>query len=183
LGSAGRQRLRRRDLEEYGRSVTDQDRSPGAAEELPSPRHIVVATGLVRDSAGRVVLVRNERGWEMPGGQVELGEDPITALEREVMEEAGCEIKVGRLFGVYANVSTHLVILAFDCSYAAGEIHHGAECTDAAWFAPESAVAAAAHTPAAERIRDGLSRSDGVVFRSYERTPSGVYQVIAERRI
>lgn len=162
--------------------MTVIDHKPPTAT-LTSPRHIVAVTGLVRDSAGRVVLVRNDRGWEMPGGQVELGEDPVTALQREVTEEAGCEIKVGRLFGLYSNISMGLVILAFDCSYVGGDVRGGAECFDAGWFEPEAAVSAAAHTPAAQRIRDGLSSSVGVLFRSYEKRSSGTYHATAERRI
>ncbi len=119
----------------------------------------------------------------MPGAQVKLGEDPITALQREVTEEAGREIQVGRLFGLYSNISMGLVILAFDCSYLGGDVRGGAECFDAGWFEPEVAVSAAAHTPAAQPIRDGLSSSVGVLFRSYVRTASGAYQATAARRI
>ena len=61
--------------------------------------------GIVTDGRGRLLLVRGERrGWEPPGDQVELGEDLPAALRREVREESGCEIEVGRLVGVYSNL-------------------------------------------------------------------------------
>jgi ADP-ribose pyrophosphatase YjhB (NUDIX family) len=53
---------------------------------MDHPRHIVAVSGLFFNREGGVLLVKTERrGWECPGGQVELGEDLIAALiEREI---------------------------------------------------------------------------------------------------
>jgi 8-oxo-dGTP diphosphatase len=60
------------------------------------PRHVVAVTAMVSDGGDRVLLVEGDRrGWEPPGGQVELGEDLFAALKREVREEAGVEVEVG----------------------------------------------------------------------------------------
>jgi len=62
-----------------------------------------VATGLLfRDEANRVLLVKptyNEV-WHLPGGVVEDGESPAAAAAREVSEELGLDVQVGRLIGV-----------------------------------------------------------------------------------
>lgn len=36
-------------------------------------------------------------GWELPGGKVDPGESPLSALHREVFEELGVSISVGAL--------------------------------------------------------------------------------------
>jgi 8-oxo-dGTP diphosphatase len=61
----------------------------------------VVAAVVRRD--GRVLIARRrdggERGgqWEFPGGKVEAGVGEPAALRREIREELGCEVEVGRL--------------------------------------------------------------------------------------
>jgi len=48
----------------------------------------------VRD--GRTLLLRNERDeWELPGGKLELGEDPAACVGREISEETGWAVRVG----------------------------------------------------------------------------------------
>ena len=45
---------------------------------------------------GRVPLLQNERDeWELPGGKLELGEDPRSCLAREIEEELGWPAAVG----------------------------------------------------------------------------------------
>jgi 8-oxo-dGTP diphosphatase len=57
-----------------------------------APIRIVAA--LIRDDAGRVLLVR-KRGtsaFMQPGGKRDGGEDDIAALSREITEELGCGV-------------------------------------------------------------------------------------------
>jgi len=49
---------------------------------------------------GKIALVHTKRGWEIPGGHVESGEDISTCLERELIEEVGAHnILAKKLFG------------------------------------------------------------------------------------
>jgi 8-oxo-dGTP diphosphatase len=55
---------------------------------------IEIVAALIRDEAGRVLLVR-KRGttaFMQPGGKRDSGEDDIAALAREIDEELGCHL-------------------------------------------------------------------------------------------
>ncbi|MCU0493260.1 MAG: NUDIX domain-containing protein [Chloroflexaceae bacterium] len=58
---------------------------------------------------GDEVLMICHRGgstpWSLPGGGVKAGETLEDAARREVMEEAGCPVRVERLHGMYHNFS------------------------------------------------------------------------------
>jgi 8-oxo-dGTP diphosphatase len=63
------------------------------------PRKRLIAHVLMRDDTGRVLLceTRFKADWELPGGIVEPGEPPRVAAVREVREELGIDLAVGRL--------------------------------------------------------------------------------------
>ena len=41
---------------------------------------------------GKVLLLKNKKGWDLPGGHIKKDENMIQALEREVYEETGLDI-------------------------------------------------------------------------------------------
>ncbi len=46
--------------------------------------------GTVIDKQGRILLAREDNGkWELLGGGLDHGEDPMTCLKREIQEETG----------------------------------------------------------------------------------------------
>jgi 8-oxo-dGTP pyrophosphatase MutT (NUDIX family) len=55
---------------------------------------------IIRD--GRVLLLRNERDeWELPGGKLELGEDPASCVAREISEEVGWPVTTGPILDAW----------------------------------------------------------------------------------
>jgi 8-oxo-dGTP diphosphatase len=65
--------------------------------------------------------------WGPPGGGVEHGESPAAAVVREVAEETGLDVEVGRVVNVYSNVwgrdpIVHAISIVFEVSVVGGEL-------------------------------------------------------------
>jgi 8-oxo-dGTP pyrophosphatase MutT (NUDIX family) len=54
---------------------------------------------------GRIILTRNSRNtyWVLPGGHPEMMEPMVSTLHREIYEEIGADVKVGRLLWIIEN--------------------------------------------------------------------------------
>jgi 8-oxo-dGTP diphosphatase len=65
-------------------------------------RKRVSADAIIRDERGQVLVVRPtyKPGWDMPGGMAEANERPDIAVRRELREELGLDLIVGRLLCV-----------------------------------------------------------------------------------
>ena len=63
---------------------------------------LAAAAVLLRATDGRLLILRPtyKPGWTVPGGVVEPGELPVAAARREVREETGLEVVIGRLLVV-----------------------------------------------------------------------------------
>ncbi|MDQ1627550.1 MAG: hypothetical protein QOI54_1294 [Actinomycetota bacterium] len=66
------------------------------------PRKVTAACALITNASGQVLLVKPtyKAGWEVPGGCVEDGESARAACGREVAEELGVQLAIGRLLVV-----------------------------------------------------------------------------------
>ena len=138
-----------------------------------SGQDIVGVSAVVRDGDNRILLIKTAKaGWELPGGQVEQGEDLIGALVREVREETRCEIEVGRLTGVTLNTGVpRMMILTFVCRHIVGDPYPGDDSIDAGWFASDTAVGLVTHPVEQLRLKDALGDGQDVVYRAYRRFP------------
>lgn len=60
-----------------------------------------------KDGAFLVVRGPYDRAWDIPGGRLHKGEQPSDGLKREIREELGVDIRVGRPF--FTEVVTGMV--------------------------------------------------------------------------
>jgi ADP-ribose pyrophosphatase YjhB (NUDIX family) len=64
----------------------------------------------VRGGEEILLMQRSDNGhWGLPGGHVEPGESVADAALREVLEETGWRIELGRLIGVYSDPARQTV--------------------------------------------------------------------------
>jgi A/G-specific adenine glycosylase len=103
-----------------------QDQRPVMLEKAPIPHYLVSAAVIVEN--GKVLISRRpSKGllggmWEFPGGKVEKEESFQQALEREILEELGCTVSVGKELGIYKHAYTHfrVTLHAFECTITRG---------------------------------------------------------------
>ncbi|MDD3181076.1 MAG: (deoxy)nucleoside triphosphate pyrophosphohydrolase [Opitutaceae bacterium] len=94
---------------------------PAAPKPIP-----VVCAVIERDGC---VLLAQRPGhkhpalkWEFPGGKIEPGENPVGAIIREIHEELGCTLVVGRALPRFQHTYSHVTIemIPFVCRLAPG---------------------------------------------------------------
>ncbi|QXE89712.1 NUDIX hydrolase [Geomonas subterranea] len=150
--------------------------------EQADPRHTVVVGCLVRNAKDEILVIRHrKRGWEIPQGRVEEGENLLDAARREVAEEAGVEVEIGPLAAVWSMVSpTSALIFAFLGRYLSGELNPTDDSEAAAWVSEAEALKMVTSPVMRERLTGLLNHDGGVSYRSYAIKP---YQLHLERNL
>lgn len=82
-----------------GDPAPDSPESFTAMLDSVLPMKRLIAHVIIRDADGRLLLCETtfKRDWELPGGIVEPSEAPTAGAKREVVEEIGVELPIGRL--------------------------------------------------------------------------------------
>ncbi|MGA4685936.1 NUDIX hydrolase [Micromonospora sp. AB353] len=135
----------------------------------PKPNSIVVAvTVFVQDELGRVLLIqRTDNGlWALPGGGQDFGEYIAETAVRETREEAGVEVEVTGVVGIYTNPN-HVVeysdgevrqqfSICFRGRYVSGQPTPSDESSEVRWVAREELDDLTIHPSMRLRIDHGF---------------------------
>lgn len=67
----------------------------------------LVAQKALIEREGKVLFIKNKNDdrWDFPGGRLNINEFPETGLTRELKEEIGCDVTVGKV--IYTNQYFH----------------------------------------------------------------------------
>ncbi|MBK35735.1 MAG: NUDIX domain-containing protein [SAR202 cluster bacterium] len=139
---------------------------------------IVVCSAVIFDAARQRVLItrREDNGrWCLPGGRMEPGESAEEACAREVLEETGLVVRVGRLVGVYSSPhrlttyrdgnSFQSVVLNFEAAAMEGELTLSDETTAFGYHSLDEMKGIDVMPTSMERIQDAVAALDGAVVR------------------
>ena len=133
----------------------------------------IAVKAFVLNDAGQVLLLReaatdldntNVGHYQLPGGRIELGEAFLDGLRREVDEETGLEIEIGRPIHVAEwrpisrGVPNQIVCIFFACRALTSTVRLSKEHDDFQWITPEDWAEYPVMSPEDQVFAEYLSR-------------------------
>lgn len=148
------------------------------------PTHIVAGAAIVINDQDEILLVKTyNQGWVFPGGQVEVGENVIDAVKREVMEESGVDIEVGELFCISSNTKKYpghsgvkeiptKVMLDFICRAKSGNPRPSDENSESMYVRKDKVLELIQSPNIIERYKAYLEYTGRPIYMEYVTKPS-----------
>ncbi|WP_404276762.1 NUDIX hydrolase [Exiguobacterium undae] len=125
------------------------------------PKHSLSAGAVVLDEHGKILLIKGpQRGWEFPGGIIELGETIEGGIIREVREESGIDIEVVRFCGIYQNVKEHVCATCWLAKAVGGTPRASSESLEVGFFSLEEVLDMVTWSNFSERILKILNEEE-----------------------
>lgn len=130
--------------------------------------HRKVSAAAAIETDGKLMLVK--RGiepwkgcWYMPAGYLEVDEDPKKCAAREVFEETGFRVQIGKLIDIYTyedDPRGNGIVLLYEGRISSGEVKENHETLEVGFFTPEECR----HLPksgsgGARQIEDWIARA------------------------
>ncbi|VXB58555.1 ADP-ribose pyrophosphatase [Bacillus sp. 349Y] len=161
---------------------------------MQMPVHIVAAGGFVTNEKDEILLVKTRRDghWVFPGGQIEVGENLIDGVIREVKEESGMDVTVSHLVGVFSNTATYeghsgvkivptKVMFDFVCEPVGGEFTTSDETSDVRWVNKEDVLNMISAPALRTRYQAYMDFEGSVQYMDYVTKPG--FEVKSKRTI
>ena len=139
---------------------------------------LVGSTAQIYDPTGKKVLLtkREDNGrWCLPGGQLEAGESVAETCAREVLEETGLAVEVGRLIAVYTSPDMLLyydedhqyqvISFHFEAAVIGGSLGISDETTEVNFFSEGEIRTMDVMEHHLQRIEDGLLGNKETIIR------------------
>lgn len=111
---------------------------------LDWPRIPYVGVGCIVEREGKILLVREHRGfWSTPGGHLDFGESPAECAAREALEETGIVVSKLRFVAItndlLGDIGKHYVTIWMRGEAVSADIviKDAEEIAEAGWFAAE----------------------------------------------
>lgn len=142
-------------------------------------QQVICANVFVRKDDKYLVLMRSPLKKYAPnvvhpiGGKVDPSENPYTAAEREVLEEAGIRIKNLRLEAVLLEITPvkdepyNWLIFHFSADYDSGEVQETEE-GELLWLSDEEIVNQPLFPSVTPVIKHILDKEEGTVFATFK---------------
>lgn len=153
------------------------------------PVHIVAVSGLIENEEGQILMIKSpDRGWEIPGGQVEAGETLTDALKREVKEETGIDIEVGDLKAVHSNITKRvqpdgvspigsIVSFGFTGRAVSDELTTSDESLEVIWVNREKILDLINEDFMRDKVRYMLNNDGKIAYVVFSRNPYILHEV------
>lgn len=135
-------------------------------------KQFLAALAVIFNSKGEVLVAKRNQPnlpdahgkWELPGGGVEFGEDPLYALQREVHEESGLYVRVLAMIPKVFNNTWHhetydsqVFLIGYVCEALSGKIASSdPEVIEPQWLDPRKVDYMNSLPGTEEIVREGV---------------------------
>lgn len=139
-----------------------------------------------------LVKIARDGHWVFPSGQVEVGENLIDGIIREIKEESGIDVTVSHLIGVYSNTATYeghsgvkivptKVMFDFVCEPVGGKLATSNETSDSRWVKKEEVLEMISAPALRTRYQAYVDYNGSVQYMDYVTKPQ--FELNLERKM